>query len=358
MIRPAIRSIGTATPSGFVSQRDVAEIACASIDDPDRGRVVRALFRRAGVKTRHSVLADPHGDQHFYRTAPHPDPSTHERMTQYQRHASDLAIRAARDAFERAGDDPATITHIVTASCTGFDAPGADQDLIRTLGLPPYTRRTNIGFMGCHAAINALAVADAFVRADPDARVLVCCVELCSLHLARTDDPQRHVAHALFADGAAAAIIANSQGPAPRIVRTDAVLFPDSADQMTWRIGDHGFEMTLAPSVPTTLADRVPGWIRSFLGREGLTPDDITHWALHPGGPRVLSALRDALGLDPAADAHARAILQTHGNMSSATILFILDAILRSPHQTPQTPILALAFGPGLAGESLLLAHH
>ena len=296
------------------------------------------------------MLADKDGSQSFYMPG-QSVPSTAERMEQYRDHARLLAIQAAKSALSRAAVDPSSITHLVTASCTGFDSPGPEQDLIGELGIPVCVRRTNIGFMGCHAAINALSVAEAFVRAEPTARVLICCVELCTLHLSHTSDPGRQVAHALFADGAAASVIANSSAAA-QIRRTGSMMIPDSRDQMSWRVGDHGFEMSLSPQVPGTLARSVPPWIATFLASEGFAPGCIGSWAIHPGGPRLLSTLTAALELPHDACAISRDVLRRHGNMSSATVLFILEALLK---ENALKPILALAFGPGLAGEAVLL---
>lgn len=350
MTRAAILSIGTSTPAGSILQNDAADLVLAPIDDPRRARAVRGLFNRAGVDSRGSVLVDPHGVQTFYGDSG--EPTTSERMGAYRTHAGTLAIDASRRALERAGVGARSITHLVTASCTGFDAPGPDQAIARALGLSPGVRRVCIGFMGCHAAINALRVADSLARSEPGARVLVCCVELCSLHLVRGDELDRHVPNALFADGAAAVVVAASDRSGRGIVATDSVLIPDSVELMAWRIGDRGFEMTLSPKVPGVLAEHVPPWVDGVLSRRGLARDDIDAWAIHPGGPRVLERLSAALGLAPGADAVSRRVLREHGNMSSATLLFILERLMAT--QDP-CPILAMAFGPGLAGEALLL---
>lgn len=353
MKHPNLISIGTATPNGVISQADAADLECALAPgaEPEQARTIRALYRRAGVRSRGSVLSDAEGGQEFFRADSVRGPTTTARGRMYRLHAGLLAEQAARRALSLAEIPPGSITHLVTASCTGFDAPGPDQHLIRSIGLPASVRRTHIGFMGCHAAINALAVASAFA-ADPAARVLVCCVELCSLHYAYQADAERLVANALFADGAAAAVVGRHEVGGPRIRRTDAIIIPDSADQMTWMIGDHGFEMRLSPRVPEVLARHVPGWVEGWLAEERLTPGDVPSWAIHPGGPRVLSAVRESLGLKADTDSASRAVLADHGNMSSATVLFIMEKLLRAGDGLP---LVALAFGPGLAGEGLLL---
>ena len=389
---PAILGIGTAVPPGSLAQDDASlhAAAVAGAGDDRGARTVRALYRRAGVRRRGTVLDAGQTDLEaggerlsaFFPPGSAMGPTTAARLAVYRDHAGGLAFRAADRALRNSGVEPASVTHVVTASCTGFDAPGVDQHLVHTLGLPAAVRRTNVGFMGCHAAINALAVASAFARQTPGSRVLVCCVELCSLHFSYDADPEKRVANALFADGAAAAVVgtvgeADSVGPidgkdvsgeradAPPVIRGFAsTLIPGTADLMSWAIGDHGFEMRLSPRVPDRLASAVPAWVGGFLSRWELDVADVGRWAIHPGGPRVLSAVCDSLGLaggEDGADAASRAVLGKHGNVSSATVLFIIDRLLRAggvaglASTRDDGPMVAMAFGPGLAGEAVLL---
>ncbi|MBL4699423.1 MAG: type III polyketide synthase [Phycisphaerales bacterium] len=351
MNRTALIGIGTAVPEHTLQQADAAAHAAMFNLKPNNDRVVRALYRRAGVKTRSSVLADHEGRLAFYNPE-HQLPSTAQRMRVYEQHAGALAERACREAFHRADTSPGQITHLITVSCTGFAAPGVDLELIRELGLSTATRRTHIGFMGCHAAVNALAVAQAFAGCDTHARVLICCVELCSLHFDHEADAQGHVANALFADGAAAAIIAASDTDPICLKQTGSIVLPHSADMMSWHIGDQGFRMRLSPRVPAVLAENVPPWLHDLLAQSGRSVSDIGSWAVHPGGPRMLGALSDALGLDPGMVAVSRTVLAQNGNMSSATLLFIIQQLL---DDKPPMPLLAAAFGPGLSGEAILL---
>lgn len=353
MNRTCLIGIGTAVPDHTLHQADAATHAAMFNLSPKDDRIVQALYRRAGVKARSSVLADREGCLRFYN----PEleiPSTAKRMRVYEQHAGTLAARACREALQRAGTRPTQITHLITVSCTGFAAPGVDLELIRELGLSADTRRTHIGFMGCHAAVNAIAVAQAFAGCDPHARVLICCVELCSLHFDHEADSQGHVANALFADGAAAAIIAASETDPVCVEQTGSIVLPNSADLMSWHIGDQGFRMRLSPRVPATLAEFVPPWLNDWLDQSGHSASDIASWAVHPGGPRMLGALSDALGLDPGMVAVSRTVLAQNGNMSSATLLFIIQRLLDD--ESPM-PLLATAFGPGLAGEAILLTN-
>ena len=357
-----------------MAQADAAEVGARfAALNPKRAGTVRAIYRKSGVRKRHSVLLErtdgaPFDRQSFYEEAVSKDdhgPSTELRMRRYEADAPALAEAAARAALRDASLEAKELTHIVTVSCTGFFSPGLDAVLVDRLGLSRGVERTHIGFMGCHGALNGLRVAASFAGANPDARVLVSAVELCSLHFAYGRDPQLVVANSLFADGAAAVVgvpdgsagvagVSDSgdASGAWRVLANGTLLMPDSADAMSWRIGDHGFRMTLSATVPDLIAAHLPEWLEEWLGRYGLAFDDVASWAVHPGGPRVLSAVGDALGLTTCAMEVSRDVLAEYGNMSSATVLFILERLRR---RNAPRPCVALAFGPGLVVEAVLL---
>ena len=355
-----IRSIGLATPTHAVSQQSAAELLVAlSNADDERARFIRAIHRRSGVDQRSSVIAlpPPHGPQptqDFFRHD-QPAPSTAHRMARYATDAPVLATAAARAALTASGTQPSAITHLITASCTGFGAPGLDIALVDALTLSPDTTRTHIGFMGCHAAINAVRIADATARASPDATVLLVCAELCSLHLQVDPTPDQVVSNALFSDGAAALVVTpDTASPGWRIRATASHLIPDTRGAMSWRIGDVGFQMSLAESVPAVIREQLAQWLLPWLARFGIGPAHLPSlgWAIHPGGPKVLDAVRDSLTLPESCLEHARRTLRFQGNMSSPTVLFILDDIART---TDTTRAILLAFGPGLTIEAALL---
>jgi alpha-pyrone synthase len=281
-------------------------------------------------------------------------PSTRARMEHYAELAPPLAIAAAGRALQQSGLAAERITHLITVSCTGFFAPGLDLVLMRGLGLAPTVERAQIGYMGCHGALNGLRVARAFTGSDPEACVLLCATELCSLHYHYGWNPQKMIANALFSDGSAAVVgtAASAERPAWQVTATGACLIPSSAEAMTWRIGDHGFEMTLSKKVPELIARHLRPWLESWLGRHGLSVEGIASWAIHPGGPKILSAVEEALALRPEATAVAREVFAQYGNMSSPTVLFILDR-LRS--RGSERPCVAMGFGPGLMAEAALL---
>lgn len=355
-----LHGIGTAVPPESIT-RDEAVALAEHVGDGDsrQSALLQRIHQRSGVHQRGSVLIADHADQAsvlervpFYGGT---SPSTEERMALFRRHAAELAFKASAAALSDAGVAVETITHLITVCCTGFDAPGVDLALIERLGLTPGVQRTHVGFMGCHAALNGLRVARAFAEADPDAVVLLCCVELCSLHLQYGGDPEQVVANALFADGAAA-VVASAHAPASFpawVLETNgSTVIPESSALMHWRIADHGFSMGLSPQVPQTVARALRPWLDDWLQGLDLSPASIRSWALHPGGPRILSACGDVLELGPDQLQTSRAVLHDHGNMSSATVLFILQRLRFS---APPGPCLALAFGPGLCAEAALL---
>lgn len=352
-----IAGIGTALPPYHIEQSESAEAARAfSCETPEQERMFAAIFRRSGVKTRHSVVLEGAEGrrQSFYGPT---SPTTRERMREYERHAGPLAQRAAAVAIEEAGVDPGRLTHVVTVSCSGFMSPGVDHALIRGLGLKQDLARTHVGFMGCHGLLNGLRVARAFVEADTSACVLLCAVELCSLHYQYGWDAERMVANALFADGAAAMVVVPGGARTGRssytVLADGSTLLPDCEDAMSWRIGDHGFSMTLSPRVPELIAVHVRPWLTDWLGRHDLTSETVGSWAVHPGGPRIVSAFVEAMGLDGSRLATSLRVLAECGNMSSPTLGFILR---RLRDEGARRPCAAIGFGPGLAVEVALLA--
>ena len=217
-----------------------------------------------------------------------------------------------------------------------------------------------VGYMGCHGAINGLRVAAAMARAEPGAVVLLCCVELCSVHFQYRPVDGAVTANALFGDGSAACVISDDPERASlgALQAFGAHLFPDSMGEMGWRVGDHGFVMSLSAKVPGLLRDHVAGWVDGWLQGLGMRRDEVGSWAVHPGGPRIVEGVRQALGLSPEAVADALAVLESHGNMSSPTILFIIRRMLErggGAGVSGGLPMVALAFGPGLAGEAVLI---
>ena len=357
-----MRSIGLARPEHQLDQPRAAEIAAALAGADHKGsRRVSAVFRRAGVQSRGGVTMVEVDGRIEHRWLMEDgigvaeETSTGDRLIEFMEYAPSLACEASSNALQKSGISPSAITHIVTASCTGMASPGFDHLIIDRLGLPRETQRTHIGFMGCHAALNAIRVARAFALADPDAVVLVCCVELCSIHFQEGDSRDAMLANALFGDGAAATVITANDDAAEggiEMVESVSQYLPDSTDLMTWTVTDHGFQMTLDPAVPDILKECVGDWVQGWLGQHDLSIEGVGSWAIHPGGPQIIDAVRDALGIDELMCEPSRSILADYGNMSSPTVLYVLEHLREAGAPRPWV---ALAFGPGLSAEGLLI---
>jgi predicted naringenin-chalcone synthase len=361
----SICGLATAVPETVLGEVDAMLLArrvcCSTVE---QAMALPKVYRQCGIKQRHVVLdkqvcRDVLDGTRLSKSVFLPEsvvdkqgPTTAERLEHYALCAGPLVQDAARQALECSGVSPRRITHIVTVSCTGFHAPGLDIELIKGLGLRPTTERTHVGFMGCHGVLNGLRVARGFTTSDANARVLVCAVELCSLHYHYGWDAEQVVVNALFGDGAGA-LVGAQRGPAGswNLAASGSCVFPDSASDMIWRIGDRGFRMTLSKRVPDLIGANLRPWLLEWLGGNGLRLDDVESWAIHPGGPKILTAVQEALNLKPEAIQPALDVLSNHGNMSSATILFLIQ--LLQERRSPR-PCVALGFGPGLAVEAAL----
>ncbi|MHB1421782.1 MAG: type III polyketide synthase [Gemmataceae bacterium] len=364
----AILGLGTAVPTTRVTQDEAAGIARSlCCRTPEQQTWLPLMYQHTGIHARHlaierKVIEDLlHGttfSQSLFLPNGRDDdrgPTTGQRMHVYAVEAGPLAVRAAGQALNHSHLSAREITHLVTVSCTGMQAPGVDYELIDGLGLAATVQRTNVGFMGCHGAINGLRVARAFTDSEPEARVLLCAVELCDLHYHYGWDPQKIIANALFSDGAAA-VVGGPDRLAPagawRVTASGSCLIPDSRQAMSWTIGDHGFEMTLSNRVPALIREHLRPWLESWLARHGLRRETIGSWAIHPGGPRILETVADSLELGDEWIAASREVFAAHGNMSSPTVLFIIEHLRQ---RRAPLPCVALAFGPGMIAESALI---
>ncbi len=345
---PRLNALATAVPAHDIHQAFI-DWATPRLADERVRAIFSRMTARSAIDHRWSVLpptangGSPVAAGGFYDVPGLPPTST--RMRAYADHAPELAMQAIAalgDAF-----DAARITHIVVASCTGFVAPGIDQILARRLGLSPTVERVLIGFMGCYAGVTALRTARHIVRSEADAVVLVVSVELSTLHLQLADAPEPLLAMLQFSDGAAAAIV--SADPVGLALGDGASLaLEDSADLIRWDIGDTGFAMQLSGEVPGRLRDALAApAVRDQLFGAGDPPPLL---AVHAGGRSVLDAVEHALAVPTEALSDSRAVLARYGNMSSATILFVL-ADMMARGATGEG--LAIAFGPGLAAEAI-----
>ncbi len=359
----SILGIGTALPAHSFSQteaiRHAQNYCCVN---GSQARALAGVYRRTNIKRRGSAViteSDERSDSPLFYPLPSgtadAGPTTGERMQRYTPEVLPLAIAAAQAAVADAQLQATSITHLATVSCTGFRAPGMDHGLIEALSLSRSVRRCNVGFMGCHGVMNALDVVSAWAYRDPHAVILLCAAELCTLHFQYGWNGDNVLANSLFADGAAALIAGHSNESRQhhwQLVASSSFVVPATQDAMTWQIGDNGFIMTLSARVPNLIESYLPSWLRQWLLSLGLETSQIPSWVIHPGGPRILDAVASCLDLPDNALADSREVLAEYGNMSSPTVLFILDR-LRS--RKAKRPCVMLAFGPGLTIEAAVL---
>jgi predicted naringenin-chalcone synthase len=350
MVPVFINRIGTAVPPNEVHGKFVDYAPTLLAEDRAR-RLFRRMVEKADIERRYSVLEPDPAPQRldtggFYSRGAFPDTAT--RMRRFEASAMPLARRAIADMGFAGSRD--CVTHLLVTCCTGLYAPGLDLEIIAALDLPDTVERTMVGFMGCQAALNALKLARHIVRSDVDARVLVVNLELCTLHLHETDDLEEVLSFLIFADGCAASLI-SAEPIGLEIAGFRSALLPESRDQITWRIGRQGFDMVLSGRVPTTIAQGLRGAMPAILG--GKRPEEISHWAVHPGGRTILDAVERAAAIEPEALLVSRDILRRYGNMSSPTIMFVLKEILDRQGAGLGC---AIGFGPGLTAETMRFA--
>jgi len=364
----ALLAIGTALPPYKLAQAEIAELVCAGFHlSPAEKRVLKAVYRASGIKFRSSVLSDYYkapGQFEFFPNEPEAlFPSTAARMQLYKNNAFNLALAAIENCLAKLdGLDRNEITHLITVSCTGMYAPGIDIELVQHLKLRSSTKRTTINFMGCYGAFNGLKVADSICKADPQAKVLLVCVELCTIHFQRKMDLDNLISNAIFADGAAAAFI-QAQPPRDkkhfRFEDFYCDLLPQTSQEMAWEIADSGFDIVLSSYVPEAIHSGIAAFADRLLAHSQLKMADLDFFAIHPGGIKILQACEQALNINKEQNKYAYEVLRNHGNMSSATILFVLQELWSDLKQTDHDKnIFCCAFGPGLTLESMVLKTH
>jgi predicted naringenin-chalcone synthase len=353
----SIVSIGLANPGKPIDQRVIADFMKVAHDlDEEEGRKLGFLYRMSGISTRHSVLEDfskPNpADFLFFPKDKQRGvfPGTKARMKVFTESAPDLGEEAIRDCLQKSGQSPQSITHFILVSCTGMVAPGVELELMRRLGMSDEVERFCIHFMGCYAAFTGIRLADKILRAEPEAKVLMISIELCTIHFQREYVEDNILANSIFADGAAAALLMKSNHGLSIASYLSQVL-REGEEDMAWGIGDFGFEMRLSKYIPVLLDTGIKKLLDVFEAKFELS--NIEHFAIHPGGKQILQKVQEAFGLDPAVNKHAAEVLRNYGNMSSATILFVLSKMMED--NEIQGKILAMGFGPGLTLETLYL---
>ncbi|MHA7131922.1 type III polyketide synthase [Algoriphagus namhaensis] len=357
-MKSKILGIGLANPGNPIAQQSIGEFMQSAHGlDVTEARKLNFLYRKSGIDTRHSVLedfekSDPRDFSFFPKNKElHPFPGTKSRMEIFAKTAPALADAAVREALTDTGVQKEEITHLVLVSCTGMLAPGVELSLMRSLGLKDSVERYCIHFMGCYAAFTGLKLADKIVKADPTAKVMLVCVELCTLHFQKDYTEDNLLANSLFGDGAAAALVANGDGPGLSLQNYMSHVLWEGESDMAWGIGDFGFEMRLSKYIPSLLDEGITQLRQTFERLFSLS--SIRNFAIHPGGKQIVEKVQQAFSISPEKNKHAFEVLRNFGNMSSATILYVLARMLQDPEV--KGDILALGFGPGLTLEAMTL---
>jgi alkylresorcinol/alkylpyrone synthase len=346
---PAILALATGVPSNCYTQQEAADHFLHMVfQNGDRERAVRSIFNNAGVGSRYFAV-----DNSYYTQ----DWGTQERNERYFAEALPLGEETLRRCLDTAGLTAAAVDDLIVVSCTGFDIPGLDLRLAGRLGMRPDLRRTCILGMGCYAAFPALLRAREAAAQRPGRLALVLMLELCSLHLQFNEATENVVSSALFADGASAALIGQveHQDLTPHLIDSATYCDYQTLDHMAFQLTNHGFRMYLSSYVPDLLAAKVEDFIDGLLERNSLSRKQIRFWGVHPGGSKILRHIQARLGLTDGEMEYSRAILFRYGNMSSATILFVLDEIQRCGQPQVGDYGVLMAFGPGLTMEAALI---
>ncbi|PWJ59077.1 putative naringenin-chalcone synthase [Dyadobacter jejuensis] len=356
-----ISYISTAVPDYGYEQKQLADFYSLGAATPSESRKINIVSSKTGIDKRYSVLPDFSdqfsGNLLFGRGADKPSANLSDRMEVYRAEALKLSLKAVgglKDFLLWKKD----CTHLITVTCTGLFAPGLDIELIRELALPPNIGRSSLNFMGCNAAILALKNADYICKSVPDAKVLVLCTELCTLHFQQRFDDDYLLSNLLFADGAAAVLVTSqAEGQYPNPVRIDAfhsMIVHEGYKDMAWQLSESGFIMNLTSYVPRIIKEN----IKDMLDAIGLNPEEVEQWAVHPGGKKILEEFAKSVELAPHKLADAYEVLRSYGNMSSPTVLFVLEAILaKSTTSMAGQQLFSAAFGPGISIETMSLRY-
>jgi predicted naringenin-chalcone synthase len=357
---PKIIAIGTANPIHCHQQNDIMRFMLdANNPDEKNRKLLPILYHRSGINTRYSVFSDfslARGQWGFFGDNC-TMPSLEKRMAFYNQEAVKLSVAAIDNCLQNIKENEVNIqevTHLITVTCTGLSAPGLDIQLVQALNLSPNIIRTSVNFMGCYAALHAIKIADAFCKADASAKVLVVCAELCTLHFQKSNDIDAILSSTLFADGSAACLISGDNNDKGLEIKQfySQIALSGQAD-MAWQLSSTGFLMTLSSHVPKLIKQEIRNLLKNSLQKLGLRIENITDWAIHPGGKNILEAVETSLELSVNALSDSYDVLKNYGNMSSPTILFVLKKMMED--SSKKGNIFAIAFGPGITMESVIL---
>lgn len=356
-----IASLGTASPRHKHQQSDIlAFMLKLHNGDAPTSTKLKAIYRNCDIESRYSVLSDYSSEHNTFfpeRGSIEPFPGVDQRMRAFHTHAVELSAEAIEQCMTASRYLLKDITHLITVSCTGLSAPGLDIELMKKLGLMKNIHRSSVNFMGCYAAIHALKQADSICMSNPDAVVLVVCTELCTLHFQKFKEDDHLLANSLFADGAAAALVVPNARKGIKMEGFYSEVELSGAEDMAWSVSETGFLMRLSSYIPKIIKANIDGYFHRAISHFKVHKDDVRYWALHPGGKRILEVVAEQLSLEDHQSKPAANVLRDYGNMSSASILFVLKELVQH-HYKKETPgkIFGLAFGPGLTMESMILS--
>lgn len=351
-----ITAIGTALPERRASQEEAGTLIADAMElSPKQKKILHWMYKKAAIDYRHSVVKG-FSEQKNDNTTLSLTASTATRMRLYELYAKPLATKAIQNGIPQ--EKLATISHLITVSCTGMYAPGLGIDLIKAFDLPRTIKRSAINFMGCYSTFPALRLANSICTADPDAKVLIVGVELCTLHLQKEYNEDNLFASAIFSDGAGALLVESQPTAASNLKLNNfySNIIPDEDNNMAWYIRDLGFDMKLSAYIPHLLNTGIRPLLNGLFESLRIKKSEIDYYAIHPGGKKILESIEDCLEIESKKNQQAHEVLRACGNMSSVTITFVLQKILQNMQQQESiNNILTMAFGPGLTLEAALL---
>lgn len=360
-----IISIGTAVPEFSTEQSVILEFMHAAYNDDTASRKLNVLFNHSGISTRHSAIPDfdkTNSTSVFFNDTQN-NTTVEDRLDVFKEKAIPLAITAITNAFLKINTAIADFktTHLITVSCTGIYAPGMDAELMEQLNLPDDIFHTSVNFLGCNAAFHALKIADMITKSDNNAKVLIVCTELCTLHFQPKNNHDNLLSNTIFGDGAAAVVVTSDnfakqhQQKGLTIDGFYSLLLHKGKDLMSWDITPTNFEMKLDAKIPDFIGNEVNNIISKACNKFNIAVDSISKWAIHPGGKKILDTIQQKLQLNKENLAYSYKVLDEYGNMSSPTILFVLNELMEEHHQNET--IFSIGFGPGLSIETALLSY-
>ncbi len=355
-----IISIGIAVPAFKNNQTDICQFMIQLLKaDEKMERKLKILYEKSSIKTRYSVIPDYSVSvKHriFYPKTDdlEPFPDLEQRMEKFHPAALELSLKSAENCLSKLKRKP-KITHLISVTCTGLSAPGLDLELVHELKLPSSVNRTSINFMGCYAAFHALKIADSICRSEEKAVVLIVCTELCTLHFQKSLSTDDLVANSLFADGSASVLVTSD------LYRSKGLLLKSfhseiarhGSKDMAWKLSKTGFLMSLTSYVPELVLSGIKPLMKAAVKKSKVAK--INHWAIHPGGRKILEASEKALNISSENLSASYETLKNYGNMSSPTVLFVLDKIMSDKKNKSGETVFAAGFGPGLTLESAVL---